>query len=67
MSIDKEHANFSNLSIKNDSIYYDDEKQNIEISLDKFSNKNEIYIGLLNGYADPEKKRAKKGLTRKVL
>jgi hypothetical protein len=66
-TIKNDHANFSSLSIKQDSIYYDDEKQNIEIDLKRFPKDNELYIGILNGYADPEKKRAKKGLPRKVL
>ena len=66
-TIKNDHANFSRLSIKQDSIYYDDEKQNIEIDLKQFPKDNELYIGILNGYADPKKKRAKKGLPRKVL
>tara|TARA_R110002167_G_scaffold105682_3_gene271666 strand:+ start:249 stop:1037 length:789 start_codon:yes stop_codon:yes gene_type:complete len=65
-TIKNDHADFSSLEIQKENIYYEDEKQNIFIWLFK-TRKDALYIDELNGYFDPDKKRAKKGLTRKVL
>ena len=65
-TIKNDHANFSSLSIDKKEVNYEDKKQNIDIWL-KFKKDNELYIEELNGYMDKKKKRAKKGLPRKVL